>query len=103
MPHPGFDVADDLLAPMTRITCPAPDTSGPSCLPLADAMSSDSPSLSACTSADGIVGRPGQRAHLTALHSLSIRYSRVVLTVETAFLPGSARSIERTLTSGAGW
>ena len=28
-------------APMTRITCPAPDTSGPSWLPLADAMSSE--------------------------------------------------------------
>jgi hypothetical protein len=28
-------------APMTRITCPAPDASGPSWLPLAEAMSSD--------------------------------------------------------------
>jgi len=35
---------------MTRITCPAPDASGPSWLPLADAMSSDPPSVSAIRS-----------------------------------------------------
>ncbi len=41
--------AEQAALPRLRRACPAPDASGPSWLPLADAMSSDPPSVSACT------------------------------------------------------
>ncbi len=48
-PQPRCDIGDDLLGPDDEDHTRRTDASGPSWLPLADAMSSDPPSLSACT------------------------------------------------------
>ena len=75
-PDPGFGAADDLLAPMTRITCPAPDTSGPGWLPLAEAMSSDPASVSAGTLPATWPGEAARARISCCRVSRSIRYGR---------------------------